>query len=200
AANSKEAVNGGQLNTTNQNVSANTTSISNLQNQTFKLQANNDTASSVKSTDTVKFTDGKNVAITRTGNEITVATKNDVNFDKVTVGNITLDKATNKISGIAAGAVTSASTEAINGSQLYGAANNVKNIIGGATTIDTATGALTTSNIGGTGETTIDKAITTVKGTADTALTEANKGLNFRANTGASDNVKLGETITLADG
>ncbi|MEI2514505.1 hypothetical protein V8941_16170, partial [Acinetobacter soli] len=75
AANSKEAVNGGQLNTTNQNVSANTTNISNLQNQTFKLQANNDTASSVKSTDTVKFTDGKNVAITRTGNEITVATK-----------------------------------------------------------------------------------------------------------------------------
>ncbi|WP_146063638.1 hypothetical protein, partial [Acinetobacter soli] len=47
AANSKEAVNGGQLNTTNQNVSANTTNISNLQNQTFKLQANNDTASSV---------------------------------------------------------------------------------------------------------------------------------------------------------
>ncbi|WP_289845442.1 ESPR-type extended signal peptide-containing protein, partial [Acinetobacter soli] len=142
AANSKEAVNGGQLNTTNQNVSANTTNISNLQNQTFKLQANNDTASSVKSTDTVKFTDGKNVAITRTGNEITVATKDTVNFDKVTVGNITLDKTTNKISGVAAGAVTSTSTEAINGSQLYGAANNVKNIIGGATTIDTATGTL----------------------------------------------------------
>jgi len=200
AANSKEAVNGGQLNTTNQNVSANTTNISNLQNQTFKLQANNDIASSVKSTDTVKFTDGKNVAITRTGNEITVATKDTVNFDKVTVGNITLDKTTNKISGVAAGAVTSTSTEAINGSQLYGAANNVKNIIGGATTIDTATGALTTSNIGGTGQATIDGAITTVKGTADTALTEANKGLNFRANTGASDNVKLGETITLADG
>ncbi|MGL1829518.1 UNVERIFIED_CONTAM: cell surface protein, partial [Acinetobacter sp. HSTU-ASm16] len=118
----------------------------------------------------------------------------------VTVGNITLDKTTNKISGVAAGAVTSTSTEAINGSQLYGAANNVKNIIGGATTIDTATGTLTTSNIGGTGQATIDGAITTVKGTADTALTEANKGLNFRANTGASDNVKLGETITLADG
>ncbi|WP_264753773.1 ESPR-type extended signal peptide-containing protein, partial [Acinetobacter venetianus] len=102
AAGSKDAVNGGQLFTTNQNVSTNatniatntsniatntsniatntsniatnTTDISNLQGQTFKLQANGDTASAVASSDTVQFIDGDNIDITRSGNDITIAT------------------------------------------------------------------------------------------------------------------------------
>ncbi len=78
-------------------MTTNAGNITNLQNQTFKLQANNDTASSVKASDTVKSIDGKNVgfggggwgvrffgflffflAITRSGNDITVATKDNV--------------------------------------------------------------------------------------------------------------------------
>ncbi|WP_288411545.1 YadA-like family protein, partial [uncultured Acinetobacter sp.] len=95
-----------------------------------------------------------------------------------------LDKTTNKISGVAAGAVTSTSTEAINGSQLYGAANNVKNIIGGTTTIDTATGTLTTSNIGGTGQATIDGAISRIN-------TAANAGWTLSANNDVSSSKQI---------
>ncbi|OEY92751.1 ESPR-type extended signal peptide-containing protein, partial [Acinetobacter qingfengensis] len=55
----------------------------------------------------------------------TVATNKEVNFDKVTVGGVVIDKTTNKISGLADGAVNSSSNEAINGSQLYQTNQNV---------------------------------------------------------------------------
>lgn len=57
-----------------------------MQNQTFKLQANGDTATAVKASDTVQFLNGDNMAITRENNNITIATKKDVSFDGVTVG------------------------------------------------------------------------------------------------------------------
>ena len=106
-ASSTDAVNGGQLFATNQNVANNTANIAsnsnnitNLQNQTFKLQANGDTASAVKASDTVKFLNGENINITRNGNDITVATAKEVAFDKVTVGDVVVDKSTNTISGL----------------------------------------------------------------------------------------------------
>ncbi|MEN8425068.1 hypothetical protein ABFO63_15640, partial [Acinetobacter junii] len=40
----------------------------------------------------------------------------------------------------------------------------------------------------------------TAQTTANTALTEAQKGLNFSVNGGAGDNVKLGETVNFANG
>ncbi|WP_430622295.1 hypothetical protein [Acinetobacter colistiniresistens] len=55
--------------------------------------------------------------------------------------------------------MNSSSTDAINGSQLHGVADSVKNAIGGSTTIDATTGAITTSNIGGTGSNTISPAL-----------------------------------------
>ncbi|WP_265089935.1 ESPR-type extended signal peptide-containing protein, partial [Psychrobacter aquaticus] len=62
-------------------------------NQTFKIQANNDTASAVKSSDTVQFVDGKNIKISRVNNGITIATANEITVDSVTAkdvnGNIT---------------------------------------------------------------------------------------------------------------
>ena len=138
---------------------------------------------------TTSLQDGKNISVTTTTNTdgsktYVVATKDDVNFDKVTVGNITLDKTTNKISGVAAGAVTSTSTEAINGSQLYGAANNVKNIIGGNTSVNATTGAVTTSNIGGTGQATIDGAISRIN-------TAANAGWTLSANNDVSSSKQI---------
>ena len=77
---STQAITGDQLNTTNNNISS-------LQGKTFSLQANNDTASAVGQNDTVRFLDGDNIDITRNGNNITVTTARDVNFDNVTVGN-----------------------------------------------------------------------------------------------------------------
>ncbi|RKG34776.1 ESPR-type extended signal peptide-containing protein, partial [Acinetobacter rongchengensis] len=77
---STDAVNGSQLNTTN-------TNVTNLQNQTWKLQANGDTASAVKSSDTIQFLDGSNVKVTRSGNNITIGTSATPTFTSVTVNN-----------------------------------------------------------------------------------------------------------------
>ena len=84
-----------------------------------------------------------------------------------------------KLSNVAAGSVTASSTDAINGSQLYNTANNVKNLIGGTTTIDANTGVITTSNIGGTGQNTIDDAIKNVSTAATKAKTEVEAGKNI---------------------
>ena len=122
-------------------VATNAGNITALQNQTFKLQANNDVATPVKASDTVKFIDGDNINITRSGNDITVSTAKDVTFDKVTAGtgtnqvvlgnngvevggNVYISNdglnANNKvISNVAPGAINANSAEAINGSQLH---------------------------------------------------------------------------------
>ncbi|MFN0298701.1 cell surface protein, partial [Acinetobacter albensis] len=75
--------------------------------------------------------------------QTTVIGADGIATDKVTVGSVVIDKTTNKISGVAAGAVNATSTDAVNGSQLFNTADNVKNVIGGATTIDATTGAIT---------------------------------------------------------
>ncbi|WP_151743157.1 MULTISPECIES: hypothetical protein, partial [Acinetobacter] len=64
------------------------------------------------------------------------------------------------------------------------------------TTIDATTGAITTSNIGGTSSNTIDGAITSVKSTADAAKTTADKGINFGGTTG-KNNYALGSDINV---
>ncbi|WP_343595720.1 ESPR-type extended signal peptide-containing protein [Acinetobacter sp.] len=84
-----------------------------------------------------------------------------------------------KITNVKAGDITATSTDAINGSQLYNTANNVKNIMGGATTIDATTGAVTTTNIGGTGQSTVNDAIQSVNTTAKAAKTEVKAGDNI---------------------
>ncbi|WP_265088420.1 ESPR-type extended signal peptide-containing protein, partial [Psychrobacter immobilis] len=130
--NTNDAVNVGQLNT--------------LANQTFKIQANNDTASAVKSSDTVKFKNGSNVEITRSGNDITIATSSNPSFTTVTstgaisagslntggaltvAGIATLNGGANlnnnKISGLAIGTEL---TDATNVGQLQAATNGVTN-------------------------------------------------------------------------
>ena len=146
-----DAVNVGQLNT--------------LKNQTFKIQANNDTASTVKSSDTVKFIDGKNINITRTGNNITVGTANDLTATSVTTGDAKLNTAgltitaadpannvvlsstglnngNNKITNVAAGTLSDDSLDAVNGSQLN--ATN-KNVTANTTNITKNTGAIATN-------------------------------------------------------
>ncbi|WP_418655362.1 YadA-like family protein, partial [Acinetobacter higginsii] len=94
--------------------------------------------------------------------------------DKITLAGVGGTTITN----VKAGAVNSTSTDAVNGSQLFNTANNVKNIVGGNTTIDATTGAITTSNIGGTGSNTIDGAITSVKDAATKAKTTVTAGDN----------------------
>ena len=65
------------------------------------MKVNGAAAETVKGGDTVTFNDGDNIKVTNTGKDITIATKKDVSFDKVTVGNVVIDKNTNRISGLA---------------------------------------------------------------------------------------------------
>ena len=96
----------------------------------WNVQTNGGATTAVSGGDTVNFVDGKNITITNTGKEITVATKDDVTFNKVTVGGMTLDNngmdAGNKeIKNVAAGTTANS---AVNKQQLDNAISGVSNI------------------------------------------------------------------------
>ena len=96
----------------------------------WNVQTNGGATTAVSGGDTVNFVDGKNITITNTGREITVATKDDVTFNKVTVGGMTLDNngmdAGNKeIKNVAAGTTANS---AVNKQQLDNAISGVSNI------------------------------------------------------------------------
>ena len=109
----------------------------------WNLKANDETSSEkISAGDTVTFKEGKNVKVSRNGKNITVATSDDVSFNKVTVGGSVLtdngltvgngkagkpvsltkdglNNGGNKVSDIAAG---EADTDAVNVAQLKAAA------------------------------------------------------------------------------
>ena len=96
----------------------------------WNVQTNGGATTSVSGGDTVNFVDGKNITITNTGRAITVATKDDVTFNKITVGGMTLDNngmdADNKeIKNVAAGTTANS---AVNKQQLDNAISGVSNI------------------------------------------------------------------------
>ena len=103
------------------------------------------------------------------------------------------------ITNVAAGRINAASTDAINGSQLYLTQQALGNV--GKTTVNTLggnakmdeDGNISMSNIGNTGENTVHDAI---KKANDTA----NAGWNVRVNGGGSENIKPGDTLTFKDG
>ena len=66
----------------------------------WHVKVNSKAPELVKGGDTVTFNDGHNITITNTGKDITVATKKEVTFDKVSVGGITIDKQADHISGV----------------------------------------------------------------------------------------------------
>ena len=96
----------------------------------WNIQTNDGATTAVSGGDTVNFVDGKNITITNTGREIKVATKDEVSFNKVTVGGMTLDNngidAGNKeIKNVAAGTTANS---AVNKQQLDNAISGVSNI------------------------------------------------------------------------
>ena len=113
----------------------------------------------------------------------TLATADDVNFNSVTSGKgdnqVVLDgKGVNvggqtyitaqgvnanghKVANVGKGSINAASTDAVNGSQLYGTAASVARIFGGDATVN-ADGSVQMTNIGGTGAATVEDAIKAV--------------------------------------
>ena len=157
-------------------------------------------------------TAGKNITVKPTTNpdgstNYEIATKDDVTFNKTTVGNVITDGATGKITGLTAGDVSATSTDAVNGSQLHAHGAGVKNIIGGNTTYNPATGNYTNSDIGGTGKANIDAAIKAVKtevkagdNIAVTSNVDADGKTTYTVATKKDlvvDSVKAGDKVTL---
>ena len=96
----------------------------------WNVQTNDGPTTAVSGGDTVNFKDGKNITITNTGREIKVATKDEVSFNKVTVGGVIIDNngidAGNKeIKNVAAGTTPNS---AVNKQQLENALAGVSNI------------------------------------------------------------------------
>ncbi|MCV5059022.1 YadA-like family protein [Escherichia coli] len=154
SATSTDAVNGSQLNTTNDNVATNTTNITNL---TSEVAGN--TTNITNLTDTV----------TNLGED---ALKWDDAAGAFTAAHGT--NATNKISNVQAGIVSSDSTDAINGSQLYGLADSFTSYLGGGADISD-TGILTgpTYSIGGTDYTNVGDALAAINTSFSDSLGDA---------------------------
>ena len=126
----------------------------------------------------------------------------------VSVGNTSTKRT---ITNVAAGRVNAQSTDAINGSQLYGVANAVgnvakstKNILGGNAQVD-QNGTITMTNIGDTGKNTVHEAIKSansgwelqVNGQKVKDVKAPNRTVNFKA----GNNIKLegaGDNVTVA--
>ncbi len=126
---------------------------------------------------------GKNMTVDSTTGEdgqtiYTVSTADDVEFNSVKVGDVNIDGATGKISGVTDGTVAAGSTEAVNGSQLHGVADSVKNSIGGETVLN-PDGSVTTANVGNTGKDNIHDAIDSVRGAAVAAKSTVSQGDNM---------------------
>ncbi|MCI3730558.1 YadA-like family protein [Escherichia coli] len=142
---SKDAVNGSQLKTTNDNVATNTANITTNTNSINTL------------TDSVG--DLKDDALLWNGTAFSAAHGTD---------------ATSKITNLLAGTVSSDSTDAINGSQLYGLADSFTSYLGGGADISDA-GVLTgpTYTIGGTDYNNVGDALAAINTSFSTSLGDA---------------------------
>ncbi|EJS8726504.1 YadA-like family protein [Escherichia coli] len=153
-AGSTDAVNGSQLKTTNDNVATNTTNI-----------ATNTTNIATNTTNITNLTD----TVNNLGED---ALKWDDAAGAFTAAHGT--NATNKISNVQAGIVSSDSTDAINGSQLYGLADSFTSYLGGGADISD-TGVLTgpTYSIGGTDYTNVGDALAAINTSFSDSLGDA---------------------------
>ncbi|MCU4369628.1 ESPR-type extended signal peptide-containing protein [Acinetobacter courvalinii] len=152
-----------------------------------------DAATKAKTT----VTQGENIVVTESKNSdgssnYEVATAKDVNFDSVNVGDVNIDGATGKISGVAAGDVNPDSTDAVNGSQLANNAQSVADALGGGSTVN-PDGTVSAPNYNVNG--------TSLNNVGD-AITELDKGWNLQSNGANSGAVKAGDAVDIgtADG
>ncbi|MFW1815946.1 YadA-like family protein [Acinetobacter guillouiae] len=153
------------------------------------------------STETVSA--GKNTEVTKTtkadgSTDYQVATKDDVSFDSVTVGNIKADSQSNTISGLADGKVSADSDQAINGSQLHDTAESVANALGGNAKVN-PDGTIKTSNIGNTGKDNVHDAIASIHGQVAGAKTSVSAGKNTVVNSSTNADGSNNYQVALAE-
>ena len=146
-AGSTDAVNGSQLKTTNDNVSTNTTNIA---TNTTNITNLTDSVGDLKD-DSLLWNKAAGAFSAAHGTE-----------------------ATSKITNLLAGKISSNSTDAINGSQLYGVADSFTSYLGGGADIsDTGVLSGPTYTIGGTDYTNVDDALAAINTSFSTSLGDA---------------------------
>ncbi|WGE51708.1 YadA-like family protein [Actinobacillus equuli subsp. haemolyticus] len=150
-----------------------------------------------------------NVTSSTKGNntEFNVTLSNNLDLtDKgsLTIGNVTvkadgINAGDNKVTGVADGDISPASTQAVNGSQLYAANQNIANYLGGNSTVDdkgnvTAPTYTVTKTDGSTATANnVGEAINNLNN-------EVVKPLTFAGDTGTASERKLGSTVTVKGG
>lgn len=151
AKDSKEAVNGGQLFELDEKIK----NISTSANAGFNVttdsvdggEVTGTTVETVRPTETVKFTAGKNIKIEQKGKEIVVATSDNLKVTTITAGDTVvsddgitistgptltkngLNMGGKKVTNVADGEISENSKDAVNGSQIYALAGDQKNVI-----------------------------------------------------------------------
>ncbi|WP_020239006.1 YadA-like family protein [Escherichia coli] len=152
-AGSTDAVNGSQLKTTNDNVSTNTTNITNPTN----IATN--TTNITNLTDSVGDLKDDSLLWNKAAGAFSAAHGTE---------------ATSKITNLLAGKISSNSTDAINGSQLYGVADSFTSYLGGGADIsDTGVLSGPTYTIGGTDYTNVGDALAAINTSFSTSLGDA---------------------------
>ncbi|MGP4950919.1 YadA-like family protein, partial [Psychrobacter sp. T6-1] len=180
-------------------------------NTGWSLSAQKDTPTSVVNSNVdMSNTDG-NISVTRVVNPLSRAIgDNDLSFDlnsDIAVDTLTtgqslmsddgfsiidgpsmtrdgINAADMKVTNVQNGEVSSSSQDAINGSQLFAQGTGISSIIGGNTVYNAEDGSFTNTNIGGTGESSIDGAIASIK-QGEIVINEniANNATNIETNT-----------------
>ncbi|MCH4167229.1 MAG: S-layer homology domain-containing protein [Megasphaera sp.] len=240
SATSTDAINGSQLYATNEQVEKNVTNIktnadniqknaNNIQNNTtninnltdtvnagWEAEVNGEKVKSVTPSDNkLNFQEGKNITITGSGSDITVATKDDVTFSTVKVGDTVsiskdgIDNGGQKITNVQDGTVSADSKDAVNGSQLYTTNEQVKtntdniktnadNIQNNANNIQTNAGNIQTNatNISNLTDTVNAGWDAEVNGTKVKSVTPSSNKLNYVAGqnmtiTGSGDDITI---------
>ena len=110
----------------------------------WNLKANEETSSEkIAAGDTVTFKEGKNVKVSRDGKNITVATSDDVSFDKVTVGDSVLTD-----NGLTVGNGTAGSPVSLTKDGLNNGGNKISNVAAGKADTDAVNVAQLKANSG----------------------------------------------------
>ena len=187
--------------------------VSALESKGLQIDADSGTVDTVALGETVKYAGDANIKTKVTDNQIGFSLADNLNVTSITTGDSKLDTDGLTITGgpsvtktginaggktitnVTAGTISATSTDAATGGQVYGALNNVKNVLGSNVSID-GSGNLSGNNIGGTGKTTFSDAIAAAYDKANSAAA----GWKFQVNGAAEQTIEPTNTVKFLNG
>ena len=151
----------------------------------WNLNANDETSSEkIAAGDTVTFKEGKNIKVSRNGKNITVATSDDVSFNKVTVGNSVLTD-----NGLTVGNGTAGNPVSLTKDGLNNGGNKISNVAAGEADTDAVNVAQLKANSGRV-ESGNDNIVVETDKTGGSSVYKVSTAKNLKA-----DSLTAGETV-----